>query len=162
MTEVYGKITVNAPYSVAMDAIVRRLRAKKNRISLVVPFRKLGIGTNLGVERDVIVAFVPVHGLKGARQLHDELEFTWEPEGGGPFPAFTGSLKMHPDGSRTELVLSGEYEPPGGKLGEAFDAVIGKRIAEATAQTLLEQLQQDLESDFAAIKATIEDTKHSR
>ena len=158
MTEVFGNLTVNAPYSVAMDAIVRRLKVQKNKISLLVPFRKLGIGTNLGVERTVIVAFVPLHGSKGTQRLHDELEFTWEPDGGGPFPVFCGSLKMHPNGSRTELVLSGEYQPPGGKLGEAFDVVIGKRIAQATAQTLLEQLQQDLETDFAAIKATIEDT----
>lgn len=161
MTEVFGKITVDAPYSVAMDAILRRLRTRKNTLALVVPFRKLGVGTNLGVERDVIVAFVPMRGAKGAQQLHDEIEFTWEPAGGGPFPAFCGSLRMHPEGSRTELVLSGEYQPPGGKLGEAFDAVIGKRVAEATAQTLLERLKDDLESDFAAIKATIEETQHT-
>jgi len=161
MTEVFGKITVNAPYSVAMDAIVRRLRTSKNTLALVVPFRKLGIGTNLGVERDVMVAFVPMRGAKGAQQLHDEVEFTWEPTGGGPFPTFCGTLRMHPEGSRTELVLSGEYQPPGGKLGDAFDAVIGKRVAEATAQTLLERLKDDLESDFAAIKATIEETQHT-
>lgn len=158
MTEVYGKVTVKAPYSVAMDAIVRRLRAKKSRISIVVPFRKLGINTNLGVERDVDVSFVTLRGHKGERQLHDELQLNWEPSGGGPFPVFNGRLKMQPLSADTELILSGDYEPPGGMLGEAFDAVIGKRIAEATAQTLLEQLKEDLEDDFAAMKAAIEET----
>jgi hypothetical protein len=160
MTEVYGTATVNAPYSVALDSIVRRLRVKKNILKLSVPLAKLGFGANLGIDRDVEVKFVPVHGHKGERLLHDELQFVWEPAGGGPFPTFTGTLKMHPLGTQTEIVLSGEYEPPFGVVGEAFDAVIGKRIAEATAQMLLDMLQLELEADFAAVKETIEETPH--
>ena len=158
MTEVYGKTTVKAPYSVAMDAIVRFLKAKKNRVVLTVPLKSLGLGTNLGLEREVDVAFVPLHGHKGERLLHDELQLAWQPTGGGPFPAFKGSLKMHPLGADTELILNGEYQPPLGAVGEAFDAVIGKRISEATAQELLEALRAGLEADFAAVKATIEET----
>ncbi|HEY1728362.1 MAG TPA: hypothetical protein VGG22_08325 [Candidatus Baltobacteraceae bacterium] len=160
MTEVYGTTTVNAPYSVALDSIVRRLRVKKHRLKLSVPLAKLGFGANLGIEREVDVSFVPLHGHKGERLLHDELQFVWEPSGGGPFPTFTGSLKMHPVGLNTEIVLSGEYQPPLGLVGEAFDAVIGKRIAEATAKMLLEMLQQELEADFSAVKETIEETPH--
>ncbi len=158
MTEVYGTTTVNAPYSVALDSIVRRLRVKKHRLKLSVPLTKLGFGANLGIDRDVDVSFVPLHGHKGERLLHDELQFVWEPVGGGPFPTFTGSLKMRPLGLKTEIVLSGEYKPPLGIVGEAFDAVIGKRIAEATAKMLLETLQQELEADFSAVKDTIEET----
>lgn len=162
MTEVYGKITVNAPYSVALDSIVRRLRIKQHRLKLSVPLAKLGFGANLGIERDVDVKFVPLHGHKGERLLHDELQFVWEPAGGGPFPTFNGSLKMHPLGVVSEIVLSGEYQPPLGVLGEAFDAVIGKRISEATAEMLLETLRQELEADFSAVKETIEETPHKQ
>ncbi|MBV8583507.1 MAG: hypothetical protein JO241_05875 [Candidatus Eremiobacteraeota bacterium] len=158
MTEVYGKTTVKAPYSVAMDAIVRYLKAKKNRIVLVVPLKALGLGTSLGLEREVDVAFLPLRGHKGERLLHDELQLSWTPTGGGPFPNFTGALKMHPLGNDTELVLSGEYQPPMGVVGEAFDAVIGKRMSEATAQELLEAIRSGLEADFAAVKETIEGT----
>jgi len=158
MTEVYGTTTINAPYSVALDSIVRRLRVKNHRIKLSVPLAKLGFGANLGIEREVDVSFVPLHGHKGERLLHDELQFVWEPSGGGPFPTFTGSLKMHPLGVDSEIVLSGEYKPPLGVVGEAFDVVIGKRIAEATAKMLLETLRQELEADFAAVKDTIEET----
>ncbi|MGH7716524.1 MAG: hypothetical protein ACREML_11070, partial [Vulcanimicrobiaceae bacterium] len=126
------------------------------------PLAKLGFGTNLGIDREVDVAFVPVHGYKGERNVHDELKFAWEPAGGGPFPTFSGTLRMHPLGLQTEIVLSGEYQPPLGVLGEAFDAVIGKRIAEATALMLLEMLQQELEADFAAVKETIEATPRKR
>jgi hypothetical protein len=162
MTEVYGTTTVNAPYSVALDSIVRRLRVKKNRIKFSVPLASLGFGANLGVERDVDVSFVPVHGHKGERLLHDELQFVWAPSGGGPFPTFTGSLKMHPLGVNTEIVLSGEYEPPLGLVGEAFDAVIGKRIAEATAKMLLDTLREELEADFSAVKETIEENPQNK
>ena len=158
MTEVFGTITVKAPYSVAMDAVIRFLRAKDNRLMLVVPLKKLGLGANLGLEREVNVAFVPQRGQKGMRQLHDELHLAWEPTGGGPFPNFTGSLKMHPHSSDTEIVLSGEYQPPLGVVGEAFDAMIGKKIAETTGQTLLEALKEGIEADFAAVKETIEGT----
>lgn len=160
MTEVFGTITIKAPYSVAMDAIVRRLKAKKNRIVLEVPFKKIGIPTNLGIEREVDIAFHPVHGYKGEQQLHDELRFTWVPTGGGPFPTFGGMLKLRPLGADTECILSGEYQPPGGKLGEAFDAVIGKRIAEATSNVLLDQIRQDVEADFAAMKEAVERSPH--
>ncbi|MGA3036579.1 MAG: hypothetical protein ABSE64_03760 [Vulcanimicrobiaceae bacterium] len=158
MTEVYGTITVKAPYSVALDSIVRRLRLKEHRLKLSVPLATLGFGANLGIEREVDVKFVAVHGHKGERILHDELQFVWEPEGGGPFPTFTGTLKMHPLGNDSEIVLSGEYQPPLGIVGEAFDAVIGKRIAEATCQVLLDTLQQELEADFSAVKETIEES----
>jgi hypothetical protein len=162
MTEVYGTTTVDAPYSVALDSIVRRLRVKKHRLKLSVPLAKLGFGTSLGIDREVDVAFVPLHGHKGERHVHDELQFAWEPSGGGPFPTFSGSLKIHPLGMQTEIVLSGEYQPPFGVVGEAFDAVIGKRIAEATANMLLEMLQQELEADFASVKETIEETPNRR
>ncbi|HTX03484.1 MAG TPA: hypothetical protein VMD07_07370 [Candidatus Acidoferrales bacterium] len=162
MSEVYGTTTVNAPYSVALDSIVRRLRVKQHRLKLSVSLAKLGFGANLGIDRDVEVKFVPVHGHKGERILHDELQFVWEPAGGGPFPTFTGSLRMHPLGLHTEIVLSGEYKPPFGVVGEAFDAVIGKRIAEATAQALLDTLQQELEADFSAVKETIEENPQNK
>lgn len=158
MTEVFGTITVKSPYSVAMDAIVRYLRARKNLLLLTVPLKKLGLGTSVGLEREVKVDFVPLRGHKGERLLHDEMHLSWEPTGGGPFPKFIGALKMHPLSNDTELVLSGEYQPPMGVVGEAFDAVIGKRISEATAQTLLEELKEGLEADFAAVKQTIEGT----
>jgi hypothetical protein len=158
MTEVYGKTIIDAPYSVALDAMVRRLRAKKYLINLIVPLRKLGIGTDLGLEREVRVSFATHHGHKGERLMYDEMQLVWEPSGGGPFPLFSGSLKLHPEGLKTEIILSGEYKPPLGLVGEAFDAVIGKRIAEVTAETLLETIKTELEADFATVRATIEDS----
>jgi hypothetical protein len=158
MTDLCGTVIVDAPYSVAMDAVLRRLKTVKNRLMLNVPFSSLGIPSSFGIEREVEVDFVPFRGHKGERLLHDELKMRWTPIGGGPLPTFNGSLKMHPEGGKTELVLAGEYEPPMGKMGEVFDAVIGKRIAEATAQALLHQLKENIEADFLAVKETIEET----
>ena len=156
MTEVFGTIVVNAPYSVAMDAIMRRLRAKKNRVMLTVSLKALGLGSSIGLEREVQVSFVPYRGHKGERLLHDELQLQWEPTGGGPYPTFSGSLKMRPLGLETEITLGGEYKPPLGAVGEVFDAVVGKRISSETANALLASLKTEIEADFAAVKDTIE------
>jgi hypothetical protein len=47
--------------------------------------------------------------------------------------------------SRTELVLSGEYLPPLGRLGSLLDPLVGKRIAMATGKALLERIAADME-----------------
>ena len=158
MSEMFGTIVVNAPYSVALDALERRLRAKKNRLTLSVPLKALGLGGSFGLEQEVSVHFVSFRGHKGERRLHDEMQLTWDPTGGVPFPSFKGALKMHPLGSDTEMELNGEYTPPLGAVGEVFDAVIGKKIAEVTANALLGELKEAIEVDFAAVKDTIEKT----
>ena len=57
----------------------------------------------------------------------------WEAEGGGAFPAFTGSLSAADEGAGfCRLDLDGAYSPPLGPAGALFDAVLGKRIAQAT------------------------------
>jgi len=86
----------------------------------------------------------------------DRLSLRWKPQGDGPYPTFTGSLTIHPVSGETELELKGEYEPPFGALGIAFDALAGNRAARATAHALLGELKAELEREFAAIKDSIQ------
>ena len=153
-----GTIVIKAPYSVALDSLERRLRSKRNRITLLVPLKSLGLPTSFGFEAEVLVHFVSYRGHKGEKRLHDEMNLEWEPIGGGPFPSFKGSLKMHPLGVETEMELRGEYTPPLGPVGELFDAMIGKKLADATAAALLGDIKSSLEEDFATVKDTIEQT----
>lgn len=44
--------------------------------------------------------------------------------------------------------LSGKYDPPFGPLGVVFDAMLGHRIAAATADALLQDIKQFIESDY--------------
>jgi hypothetical protein len=66
----------------------------------------------------------------------------WQPHGGGLFPTFSGNLTARADEDYTSCILelAGEYEPPMGVVGKAFDAVVGSRLASATAQDVLRKL----------------------
>lgn len=157
MTEINESIVVEAPYSIVLDALERRLAAVHNRIRLTVPFKSLGLPAPFGLEAEVDVSFVSLRGEKGRAQLHDEMQLHWEAVS-GPYPRFDGAFTMQPVALQTELRLAGGYDPPMGFVGDAFDAVIGAKIARATARALLEDLKGLLEADFATVRNTIEQT----
>ena len=76
----------------------------------------------------------------------------WTPEGGGPYPDFDGELTVRADESyrRAILELRGEYKPPLGTFGQAFDLVVGAKIAAATARNLLQDIARSMEESFQA------------
>ena len=65
--------------------------------------------------------------------------FSWRPVWRG-FPAFGATLTVRPSGKKTEVVLDGSYEPPGGPLGRVFDSIVGRRLAERTMDEFLKQI----------------------
>lgn len=80
---------------------------------------------------------------------------TWAPEHNGPYPTFSGELKIESeDYASFDLVLEGRYEPPLGMVGAAFDAVVGHRIAESTARNLLATIADSIEAEFLAVEST--------
>lgn len=74
----------------------------------------------------------------------------WKPIA-GPYPEFDGELTVRADETyeSSRLELCGSYRPPGGTAGAAFDAVVGNRIARATAQALLARFGFEMESRYA-------------
>jgi hypothetical protein len=50
--------------------------------------------------------------------------------------------------SETQLEIEGDYRPPLGPLGGAFDAAVGHRIAQASVHKLLEDLIEQLRRDL--------------
>jgi len=74
----------------------------------------------------------------------------WESADGGPYPAFDGQLVVAQDETyeTCRLVIDGSYTPPGKVAGAAFDAVLGSRIASATAKELLERMRSFLQAGY--------------
>jgi hypothetical protein len=72
----------------------------------------------------------------------------WWPGEGRPFPSFHGTLAIEAaeDYDSCRLTVKGVYQPPLGKLGAAFDSVVGKRIAQVTLKTLLDHVRGALEA----------------
>lgn len=90
--------------------------------------------------------------------LNQVLHVSWEPDGGGPFPAFTGILTAEPleesESDDSLLALDGIYRPPGGAPGKLFDEAIGYSIARGSARTLLDRLRDGAEAAFQREKTT--------
>lgn len=86
------------------------------------------------------------------QNLNDLIRIRWEPQGGGPYPAFEGTLVTwgESDPQRTFIELDGTYEPPIGAGGETFDAAVGHAIARRTARALLDDIARELAGTTAA------------
>ncbi len=110
-------------------------------------------------EPEILRLAVPIPGLK--LEPSTEVAFTaaitkngwsigWSVPNSEAFPVFRGLLAIARENDhRCELVLSGSYEPPFGMAGAAFDAVVGSRMADATAQALLEELAATIERGYS-------------
>lgn len=115
-------------------------RSGATRILLNVPLDDFGLGTQVGIARDVEVR---VERGRDEENLNDIFRIVWKPAGGGPFPEMSGTLNVwsEDDPNRAYLELEGDYEPPlGNVVGEAFDATIGHLIAERTAKQFVEKV----------------------
>jgi hypothetical protein len=117
------------------------------RLHLRAPLADLGIPGGVELQRDVVAAVSPSAGGDADRA---GIAITWEPQGGGPFPTFTGTLFADPadTGEECSLCIAGSYQPPGGIAGDVFDGAIGFWIARATAHDLLRQLRDLIEADY--------------
>ncbi len=104
-------------------------------------------GSAAGLQKDVLVQYG-----KGTDPLHFDEPWTvrWTPNRGGPFPDFDGTLTVRADEDFNVCVLElqGTYDPPLGIVGAAFDAVLGSRIASATAREFLRRIGRDIENRY--------------
>ena len=83
-----------------------------------------------------------------------ELALSWDPQD-RTVPLFAGKLTTAEKGpGTTALTLDGNYTPPLGVAGAAFDLVAGRKIASATARGLLEDMKEFIEADYRTARAT--------
>jgi hypothetical protein len=112
---------------------------------------RLGAGPTSGglrLEHDVEAELKPADDEK---HLEYRVALSWRPTGTTLLPSFSGVLRFQwdEDYGYTWLVLEGDYEPPLGAAGKAFDAIAGERIARGTMRALLDDLREVLESAHA-------------
>jgi hypothetical protein len=102
------------------------------------------------IRRDVIAKLTAPKGSPGFR----EMGVTWTPKDGGPFPDFEGTLTLSDQSANSsKLTLSGHYGVPGGIAGAAFDAVVGRHMANASLRELLLTLKNAIEAARAEASA---------
>ena len=81
------------------------------------------------------------------------LAFSWQATGTGSlFPALDADLELSPLGEdRTELLVMGRYQPPGGPLGRRMDELLLHRLADATVRAFLSRLAARLAGPAARV-----------
>jgi hypothetical protein len=104
------------------------------------------------IARDARVTLEPAHR---PGDMTPRYSVHWRDAADGPYPHFEGTLTVagDEDYSAFWLSLEGQYTPPGGIGGQIFDAVVGKRIAESTAGSLLAEIRDEIETQFNAEEA---------
>ena len=151
MSALHQQRSLRVPYRAAREALHAKLAplaasARSARIELRAP----------------LVTMKATHDVEAIFELaEDPLRFDevwrvcWHPYGGGPYPDFEGVLAVRScDGGGCTLELDGQYEPPLGQFGRVFDAVLGARIASATARELLADLAEEIEERTATPQAS--------
>jgi hypothetical protein len=120
------------------EAATLTLRLDINLPPLMTPFT---------LQRSVLATIAPNH-LTG--DMTPRYRVQWAPEVPGPFPLFSGELLVggESDYDTFSLRLSGDYTPPLGFFGKAFDLALGNRVAQATASDLLCQVRDLIERDY--------------
>lgn len=92
---------------------------------------------------------IEAHLEKPADGSPQVLAITWRPQGGGPFPTFTGIVRCTQTAEeRAILLIEGDYSPPGHIVGAVFDAAIGANIAQTTLERLLQTFRDVIETDY--------------
>jgi hypothetical protein len=147
----HDSIEIFCPYSAAFDFLRRFISEHRGQLPLAASLDSIGLPARLRLERDVNVHLSErPHAAGDLRRGPDTVEITWEPADGGPYPHFSGTVRIKPSHGHSEFILDGTYEPPLGLAGKLFDAAVGHRIAEATAANLLASLRSSLEAQWFA------------
>jgi len=153
MTHLNRSKTLTCPWVRAIAYFDRYLtglpqseRAQGRELRLRVPLASLGLPGQFAIDQDVVMTFAPLTDPQG---LDHGISVGWTPVGNATLPTFRGSLRITAEKAKSSVVvLDGQYEPPLGALGKLFDAAVGRRIAEATADELLKTIAERIELDY--------------
>lgn len=148
MTHIYERRFLNCPYVRAREYLREALQAAaEGKTVQTLPLTAPLSFVPGALEKNVLVRYE-----RGRDPLHFDEPWNvyWTPEGGGPYPDFAGELTVRADESyrRAVLELTGDYAPPFGTVGRAFDMVVGARIASSTAKALLEHIGSSMEERY--------------
>ncbi len=126
-------------------------QAAASRSQSVAAALQVDIG-GLKVAKDVNISVKNVEeDTTGARATpRTRLAIEWAAASSpGLFPLMKAELAIYPlTATETQLDFSGEYQPPMGWLGSAADAVVGRRIAEASVHRFVNQVASYLRSSL--------------
>lgn len=146
---------VNRPVASVIEALRRDAFGIFSRATHHARAREHSLGLQLGLElgalhvaTDVQLQLGPAQTAQEASTPHQTTAFplSWQSAvRPSLFPHMTGQLLVYPlSATETQLEFEGSYEPPLGLFGDAFDAVVGRRIADACVLRLVQDIAAQL------------------
>ena len=137
MTNIKDFVDADVPYEDVPQLAVRYLDSFPTNARGGSHFTLRAWFANVLVEREVMLKAVPIKTEPRCAIL----EVSWHPVS-GPYPSFHGKLyAWRGDPRSCRLEIEGNYEPPGGIAGAAFDAILGHRIAAESIHDLLDRFK---------------------
>ena len=139
---------VNHPYAKVRDALTRdavgvfrsATRSASSRAHDVASALRVQIA-GMEIQKDIVIEVRSVVEKRNAAldTMVTHIQLEWEAaKSPRLFPLMKAELKVYAlTATETQLDFHGKYEPPLGALGKVIDAMVGKRIAEASVHQLL-------------------------
>jgi hypothetical protein len=155
MGKLREQIDVNCPHYYLIHHAeryftVRRQGQTPGTFTLTVDMPKVGLPGNVQARHDVRMRYEISKGSDD----QDVINLTWDPDDRF-VPKFTGALTGESlDDGKSRLTLTGKYDAPFGPVGAVFDAILGRRIAAATAEAFLQDVKRFIESDYQIAAST--------
>lgn len=129
----------------ATNAAAERAETLVAKLKLSLAGLEVGKDVRIEVTRTDQTRKAP--GEVGTPAMGLKLRWSAAP-GAALFPAMDAELLVYPlSPDETQLDLHGSYTPPGGTLGLAADALVGRRIAQASIHRLLDDLAMRLRTE---------------
>lgn len=136
--------------AVAGDATEIRSRVvagfeRPHVITLRVDLKDFALPGDVVLEKEV---YVHARLVRDELNLNDELHIEFEGASSpGLFPKFRGILDVFPGEKSGESILElrGNYEPPFGFGGAAFDSAIGYLVAQRSVKTFLDEVAASIQ-----------------
>lgn len=151
---------VNHPYERVREALTEEpveifrqaTRTAASRVrSLASELRVNVAGIEVGAEIEISVVEVEEVERGPTSEPATRLRLEWEAaEHPRLFPIMSGTLAAYRlTATETQLDFSGRYEPPLGPLGQALDAVLLHRVAEASVDRFVRDVAHHLRESLA-------------
>ena len=152
---------VNRPYEQVRDLLrgqplellQRATTSAASRARTLAATLHVGVaGIDIGVDVRTNVQRIREEERAAAVSPATILEIGWEASGAPRlFPVMHLELSAWPlSSTETQIEIVGEYRPPLGVVGNAFDAAVGHRIAEASMKNFLENVVEQMRRELPA------------
>lgn len=135
----------------AGDVLQRATMAAGERAQgLIARLRVGAAGLEVGVDVRVEANERPTEPAVAGLPEISHIGLTWRAaRAEGLFPSMAGDLSLTPISfADTRIAFEGAYTPPFSRVGQALDALIGHRIAEASVQRLVDDLVAQLRREL--------------